>query len=112
MFVPKLKRLLGMMFGTVRGVMQVDPASPMIFNIVVDAVVRVMLEVVYSPQEARYGMGWEASNCNLIFYADDRRIGGRDHIWVKDALTVSVYIFRCRGRSAKNLTSTLVIRTF
>ena len=35
-------------------------------------------------------MGWAAVECNLIFYADDRRIGGRYHIWVNDALMVSV----------------------
>ena len=38
-------------------------------------------------------MGWAAGEHNLIFYVDDRRIGGRDHIWVQDALTVSVAIF-------------------
>ena len=39
LFVPNSRRFLGMTFGTGRGVTQVDPASPMIFNIVVDAVV-------------------------------------------------------------------------
>ena len=91
--VPKLKRFLGTLFGTGRGVTQVDPSSPMIFNIVVEVVVRAMLEVVCGPQEARHGMGWEAGERSLIFYAGDRRIGGRDHIWVQDALTVSVAMF-------------------
>ena len=39
-FVPKAKRLIGTPFGTGRGVTQGDPASSMIFNIVVEAVVR------------------------------------------------------------------------
>ena len=65
----------------------------MIFNIVVEAVVRAMLEVVCDPQEARHGMGWAAGEHNPIFYADDRRIVERYHIWVQDALTVSVAIF-------------------
>ena len=42
-------------------------------------------------------MVWETGERNLIFYADDRRIGGRDHIWVQDALTVSVAMFRRMG---------------
>ena len=79
-FVPKKKWFLGTLFGTGRGFMQGDPASPMILNIVVDAVVREMLEIVCIPQEARHGMGWAAGECNLIFYADDGRISGRDHI--------------------------------
>ena len=56
-FIPKAKRFIGTPFGTGRGVMQVDPASPMLFNIVVEAVVRATLEVVCGPQEARHGMG-------------------------------------------------------
>ena len=50
MFIQKAKRFLGTPFVTVRGVTQVDPASPMIFNIVVDAVVRATLEVVCAPK--------------------------------------------------------------
>ena len=30
----------------------------------------------------------------MIFYADDGMIGGRDHIWVHNALMVSVAMFR------------------
>ena len=61
---------------------QGNPASPIIFNIVVDAVVQVVLEEVWSPQEAHHGMRWEAGDRNLIFYADYRRIAGQDHEWV------------------------------
>ena len=48
-FIPKASRFLGMYFGTGRGVTQGDPASPMISNIVVDVVVRVVLEVFTGP---------------------------------------------------------------
>ena len=48
-FVPKASRFLGIDFGTGRGVMQGNPASPMIFNIVVDVVARAVLEVVCGP---------------------------------------------------------------
>ena len=37
-----------------------DPTSLMIFNIVVDAVVRLVLDMVCGPQEAQHGMGWVA----------------------------------------------------
>ena len=97
MFVPKVKRFLGMPFGTGRGVTQGDPTTPMIFNIVVDAVVRATLEEVCGPQEARHGMGWEAGERNLTFYVDNRRIVGRDHTWVQEALVVSVAMLQHMG---------------
>ena len=63
----------------------------------VDAVVRATLEVVCSPHEARHGMGWAAGERNLVFYAEDGGIGGRDHIWLQDALAVSVAMFQRMG---------------
>ena len=51
------------------------------------------MEVVYGPQEAQYGMGWGAGECNLIFYADDGRICGRYRIWLQYALMVLVAMF-------------------
>ena len=93
-FVQKAKRFLGTPFGTVRGVTQGYHYSPMIFNIVVDAVVRETLEVVCVPQKVRHGMGWAAGERNLIFYADEGRIAWRDHIWVQYALMASVAMFQ------------------
>ena len=46
-----------MEFGTGRVFTQGDPASPRIFNIAVDAVVREVLEVFCGPQEVRHGVG-------------------------------------------------------
>ena len=57
----------------------VGPASPMIFNNVVDVVVRAVLDVFCSPQEDQNCMGWASGERNLVFYADDGRIVGRDH---------------------------------
>ena len=105
MCVSKVKSSMGNLFVMGRGVTQGDPASPMIFNIVVDAVVRATLEVFCGPQEARHGVGWVAGKHNLIFCMDNRRIGGRDHIWVQYALTVSVAMFR-RMVLGKNLDKT------
>ena len=49
MFVTKVKRVPRTPFGTERGVTQGGPASSMIFNIVVDEVIRATLEVVCAP---------------------------------------------------------------
>ena len=43
------------------------PAYPKIFNIVVELVVRAVLEEVSSPQEAQHDMGWELGARNLVF---------------------------------------------
>ena len=58
---------------------QGDPASPIIFKIVMAAVLRAVLEEVFSPQEAQHGMGWEAGERNLVFYADVGRMARQDH---------------------------------
>ena len=97
MFVLKAKRFLGTPFGTGRGFMQGDLVSPIIFNIAADVVVRATLEVVCGPQESQHGMGWAAGERKLIFYAEDGRICGRDHIWVQDTLMVSVAVFQRMG---------------
>ena len=95
--VPKVGKYLDTEFGTGRRVTQGYPASPMIFNIVVDLVVRAVIEEVCIPQEAKHVMGWDVGARNLVFNADDGRIAGRDHEWVKDAMTVRVAMFRQMG---------------
>ena len=42
-------------------------------------------------------MGWAAGERNLVFYVDDRWIELTDYIWVQDALTVTVAMFRRVG---------------
>ena len=101
MLVPKVKRFLGTTFRTGIEVTQGYPDPPMIFNIVVDAVLRATLEVVCAPQEAGHGMGWATGERKLKFYAENGRIGGRDHIWVQDALPVSVDMFQQMGLDTK-----------
>ena len=58
--VPNMGKFLGKDFWVGRVVMQGDPASPMIFNIVVDVVVQTVLDVVCIPQEEQHGMGWSS----------------------------------------------------
>ena len=72
---------------------QGDPASPIIFNILLGAVVQAVLEEICRLQEAQHRMGWAAVERNLVFYADNGKIAGRDHEWVQDALMGSVSMF-------------------
>ena len=101
-FVPRVERFLGTAFVTGRGVIKGNLASSMIFNIMVNTVVIVVLEIVCGPHEARHGMGWATGERNLVFYADDGKITGRYHIWVQDVLTVTVVMLR-RGGIDTNL---------
>ena len=55
--------------------------------------VRAVLDEVCGTQEAQHGSGWAAGERNVIFYADDGRIAGRDHKWVHYVLTVTVAMF-------------------
>ena len=104
-------KYLGIVFGIGIGLTQGDPASSMIFNVVVDAVVQAFLEEVCSPQEAHHDMGWEAGARNFVFNVDDVRIAGWDHEWVQDALTVTVAMFQRMGLE-KNLDKTkAMVRT-
>ena len=52
------------------------------------------MEVFCGPHEEWHEMGWATRERNLIFYADDGRIVRREHIWLQDAMTVSVAMFR------------------
>ena len=74
--VPKTGKFIGKELRTGRVLTQGDPASPIILNIVVDAVVRAVLDVFCGPQEAQHGLGWAAGERNRIFYAYNRRIAG------------------------------------
>ena len=58
--VPNTGKFLWKAFWTGMGVTQGTLTSPMIFGIVVDAVVRSFLYAVCRPQEAQHGLGWAA----------------------------------------------------
>ena len=77
--VPKLSKFLGKYFRTGRGVTQGNPFPSTIFNIVVDVVVILVLDVVCGPQGAHHGLSWADGGRNLVFYSNDGRISGRDH---------------------------------
>ena len=69
----------------------------MIFNILLGAVVRAVLDVFFLPQEAQHGLLWAAGERELMFFFNDGRIAGRDHKWVQDVLKVSVTMLLIMG---------------
>ena len=84
----KVGKLLGRPVGTGRGVLQGDPESPMIFNFMVDVVVKAVMEEVCVPQESHNGMVWAAGERELVFFTDDRGIMGRVPYWVQESLEI------------------------
>ena len=59
---------------------QGEPVYPTILNIVVDAVARSILIEVCGPQEAHHGLVWAVGEQDIIFYANDGHIMGRNPI--------------------------------
>ena len=70
--------------------------------------VRTVLEVVCSPQEAQNGMGWTEGEINLVIYTDERRIAGWDHEWVQYELKVMLARLHRMGMES-NLEKTKVV---
>ena len=76
--VPKARKLFGHPFRTERGVTQGYLFSMRIFNIVVDGVVIAFLIEFYGTQEEHHGFGWATGEHKIVFYADYRRIAGKE----------------------------------
>ena len=98
---PKSGKYYGRPFSTGIGVTQVYPVSPTLFNIIVDAVVRVALQEICGPHEAQHGFGWLVGEHNICLYAYDGRIVGQDPIWMQTSLTTMVRIFDRVGLQKK-----------
>ena len=82
---------------TGQGVTQGEPVYPTIFNIVVCVLVWAMLLEVCASQEAQHGLRWAAGEQEILFYADDGRITGRNPIWIQGMLTKILRIFERMG---------------
>ena len=63
--VPKEGKCFGLPFNIERGATQVNPLSPTIFIILVDAVARAVLLEFCGTQEAHHGFGWAAGENNI-----------------------------------------------
>ena len=80
--VLKARNFWGSLFRTKRGVAQGNLVFPMIFNIVVYAVVWEVLPEIFGPQEAHQSFGWLERKHNICFYDDEGEIVGQNPIWV------------------------------
>ena len=63
--------------------------------------VRVVLLEVCGSQEVHHGLGWTSGENNIVLYADDGRILGRNPIWVQTDLTSVVGMFEIVGLQKK-----------
>jgi len=80
-----------------RGVTQGRPLSPLIFNIMVDAIVREWLRQVLVDRAAKEGYGDEVNLFLAIFYADDVFIAARDPERLQQTLDILVGLFERVG---------------
>ena len=77
--VPNTGKFLGKQFWMGRVVIQGDTVSTMIFKILVDVVVRAVIDVVCGLQDSQHALGWVTGERNVIFSTKNGRIAGRDH---------------------------------
>ena len=75
------------------GMTQVDPLSPTIFNVVVDAVVRHWVTVMVEGAEERGESGQGSRHHNALFYADDGVVAFLDPQWLQGAFSTLVGLF-------------------
>ena len=73
--------------------MQGDPLSPTIFNVVVDVVVRHWVNGLVDEAEAKGEMGREGRLQSAVFYADDGMVVSSDPVWIQGAFNTLVAIF-------------------
>ena len=83
----------GTAFKGERCVMQGDPLSPTIFNVVVDAVVRNWVNGLVDEAEAKGETGREGRHQSAVFYADDGMVVLSDPAWIQGAFTALVGVF-------------------
>ena len=72
---------------------QGDPLSPTIFNVVVEAVVRHWVQGVLEELEASREMGQEGRHQAAFFYADSGMVALLDPAWLQGAFNALVGLF-------------------
>ena len=89
----------GTPFRSERGVTQGDPVSPVIFNVVVDCVVRHWCQLVFpeNTRVAENGLGYDVRGHTVLFYADDALLASRDANWLQTSFTTICDLFERVG---------------
>ena len=91
--VVRAGRYCGAYFNGDRGVMQGDPLSPTIFNVVVDAVVRNWVTLMVEGAEERGKRRKEGRNHNALFYSEDGMVASSDPRWLQGEFSTLVGLF-------------------
>jgi hypothetical protein len=105
--VPKQSGFFGEPFAAERGVTQGDVISPTIFNIIVDAVLRMW----YAKMNPVINGEAVVPEISAIFYADDGKIAGEDHARVQEGLTRITDLFARMGLNMSQAKTKSVIMT-
>ena len=93
--------------------MQGDPLSPTIFNVVVDAVVRHWVMGVIVGVEERSERGKEGRHQAALFYADNVMVSSSDPRWLQGVINTLVGLFDRFGlRTNFGNTVAMVFRPF
>ena len=87
----------GAVFKVDCGVTQGDRLSPTIFNVVVDAFVRLWVTVMSEGAEAQGKHGQEGRHQNALFYADDDMVAFPNPRWIQGAFSTLVDMFYGRN---------------
>jgi hypothetical protein len=81
------------------GVTQGGPLSSLIFNLVVDAVVREWLRWMLDKKATKDGLTMAQSATQMVsFYVDDGVLSAREPVWLQSALDVLITLFEQVGR--------------
>ena len=91
--VARARGYYGTAFKGKRGMTQGDPLSPIIFNVVVDAVVRHWVNGLVDEAEAKGKTGREGRHQLEVFYADNGMVVSLDPAWLQGAFKALLAIF-------------------
>jgi len=86
--IPKQADFFGIPFYQDSGQITGSILGPLIFNIVVDLVVRYWMTIMVDDGGTSAMTGLTVKELLLLFYADDGMIASRDPAWLQEALTV------------------------
>jgi len=95
--IPKQADFFGMPFCQDSGQITGSVLGPLIFDVVVDSVVRHWMTIVVEDGGTSAMTGLAVKELLLPFCADDGMIASRDPAWLQEALTVLVALFRRAG---------------
>ena len=99
--VPRQNGFHGPAFPATRGTAQGSLVSPMLFNVVVDNVIRTWLAMTAEDHRVdHYGLVDTSGRYLRLFYANYGMVGSLDADWVQHFMNILVGLFRSYGLAA------------